>query len=161
MMESSSYLSAVSAPMVVADADAVAWDDQADIVIVGFGGAGVSAGIQARELGGDVIAIDRFGGGGATAFSGGVVYAGGTAVQRDAGVADSAANMFAYLSQEESAVSPATLRRFCDGSAADLDWLAANGVQFDGTVFKEKTAYPPDGKFLYYSGNEKVPVLCR
>ena len=156
MMQGSDYLSAVTDPLVIDDAG-VAWSDAADIVVVGFGGAGVSAAIQARELGGDVIAIDRFGGGGATAFSGGVVYAGGTTVQREAGVDDSAGNMFDYLSQEESAVSPATLRRFCDGSAGDLDWLAENGVAFNGTVFKEKTAYPPDGYFLYYSGNEKVP----
>jgi 3-oxo-5alpha-steroid 4-dehydrogenase len=161
MMVGTGYLSAVSDPLVIDAAEGVGWDDQADLVIVGFGGAGVSAAIQARELGGEVIAVDRFGGGGATAFSGGVVYAGGTSVQQDAGVADSADNMFDYLSQEDSAVGASTLRRFCDGSAADLDWLAANGVEFSGTVFKDKTAYPPDGYFLYYSGNEKVPSYTR
>src|SRR3954466_8308970 len=120
MMQASGYLSAVSDPLVVDDANAVRWDDQADVVIVGFGGAGVAAAIEARELGGDVIAIHRFGGGGATAFSGGVVYGGGTTAQREAGVEDSADNMFDYLSQEESAVGTATLRRFCEGSAGDL-----------------------------------------
>ena len=155
------YLTAVGDPLIVASPDAVAWDDSADLIVVGFGGAGASAGLQARELGGEVIALDRFGGGGATAFSGGIYYAGGTRYQAEAGYEDSAANMFAYLSQEESAVSEETLRRFCEGSNDDIEWLARHGVPFDSTTWKDKTAYPPDGYFLYYSGNEKVPSYTR
>lgn len=154
-------MSAVGDPLVVASPNAVAWDDSADLIVVGFGGAGASAALQARELGGDVIAVDRFGGGGATAFSGGIFYAGGTRFQVEAGFEDSADNMFAYLSQEESAVSPETLRRFCEGSNDDLEWLTQHGVPFASTAWKEKTAYPPDGYFLYYSGNEKVPSYTR
>jgi 3-oxo-5alpha-steroid 4-dehydrogenase len=149
------------APLVIERGEELAWDDRADIVVVGFGGAGVATAIEARDGGAEVIALDRFAGGGATRFSGGVVYAGGTSYQREAGFADSADNMFAYLSQEASPVSPATLRRFCDGSAADLDWLAANGVPFAATAFEDKTAYPPEGYFLYYSGNEKIPSYAR
>jgi 3-oxo-5alpha-steroid 4-dehydrogenase len=156
-MERQTYLSTVSDPLILDDPASAEWADEADLVIVGFGGAGVAAAIQGRDLGATVIAIDRFAGGGATAFSGGVVYGGGTRIQQQAGFEDSAETMFAYLSQEESAVESETLRRFCDGSAADLDWLAENGVPFDSTAFEEKTAYPPDGHFLYYSGNEKVP----
>lgn len=155
------YLSSVGDPLVVADGEKPDWNDEADMVIVGFGGAGAAAALQARELGGDVIALDRFGGGGATAFSGGVVYAGGTRYQAEAGFEDSAENMFAYLAQEESAVESDTLRRFCEGSNADIEWLASHGVPFDSTAFTEKTAYPPDGFFLYYSGNEKVPSYAR
>jgi 3-oxo-5alpha-steroid 4-dehydrogenase len=147
----------ISAPLVASTVDDPAWDDEADLVVVGFGGAGAAAAIQARELGADVIVLDRFAGGGATAASGGIMYAGGTRHQREAGFADTAGNMFAYLSQEKCAVGLDTLRRFCDGSAADLEWLANNGVPFSGPVFEEKTAYPPEGFFLYYSGNEKIP----
>ena len=51
--------------------------------------------------GADVLVIDRFGGGGATALSGGVVYAGGgTPQQRAAGVDRHAEAMFGYLSTE-------------------------------------------------------------
>lgn len=148
-------LARVGDPIVI-DEDA-AWDDEADIVIVGYGGAGVAAAIEGRDAGVDVLALDRFTGGGATALSGGVVYGGGTRYQQAAGYPDSADEMFAYLSQEDCAVGMDTLRRFCDGSAADIDWLAANGVPFDSTVFTEKTAYPPEAHFLYYSGNEKIP----
>lgn len=136
----------------------IAWDEAADVVVVGFGGAGVSAAIEAREHGAAVLALDRFAGGGATAYSGGVIYAGGTRVQAEAGFADSAEAMFRYLSMEVGeAVTPTTLRRFCDGSAADLEWLIRHGVVFNRKAMTAKTAYPPDAYSLYYSGNEKAP----
>ena len=68
----------VLAPLIIDRADDTAWDAEADVVVVGFGGAGVVAALQAREGGADVLAVDRFGGGGATSYSGGVTYAGGT-----------------------------------------------------------------------------------
>ena len=154
----SDFVSATEAPLVLTDAQAASWHATTDVVVVGFGGAGVVAALQAVEEGREVIAIDRFSGGGATAFSGGVTYAGGTRFQREAGYADDADNMYHYLSSEESAVSPQTLKRFCQGSNADLEWLAGHGVPFSSALFPEKTTYPPEGSFLYYSGNEKVPA---
>jgi 3-oxo-5alpha-steroid 4-dehydrogenase len=147
-------------PLVVANARSVEWASTADVVVVGFGGAGVVAALQAREAGADVIAIDRFAGGGATAFSGGVIYAGGTRYQRESGFDDTPDEMYKYLAAEGSAVGPDTLRRFCEDSAGDLDWLEAHGVPHGGNAFTDKTNYPPDGHWLYYSGNEKLPAFA-
>ncbi|MGI5128127.1 FAD-binding protein [Pseudonocardia sp. CA-107938] len=128
----------------------------ADVVIVGFGAAGACAAIEAARAGAEVVLIDRFAGGGATALSGGVVYAGGgTEYQRAAGVDDTPDAMFAYLSQEiGDAVSPRTLRRFCDESAAMVAWLAELGVPFEGSLCPYKTSYPSDRHYLYFSGSE-------
>lgn len=145
----------VEAPLRVEDVKAVDWDGEADIVVVGFGGAGVVACLQALEQGASVIAVDRFAGGGATEKSGGVVYAGGTEYQRAAGYNDSAEEMFNYLSFEGTPVRASTLRQFCEGSAADIDWVCSFGVEFGSTCYEERTAYPPDGYFLYYTGMEK------
>lgn len=148
-------------PIGIDDADGVQWDRVTDVVVVGFGGAGASAALQARESGADVILIDRFGGGGTTKYSGGVIYAGNTRFQHEAGIADSVDNMFAYLAQEVGdAVRPETLRRYCEGSAADLDWLIGHGVRYDSSAYLEKITYPPEGKYLYYSGNEKSPAFA-
>ncbi|HEX9335326.1 MAG TPA: FAD-binding protein [Pseudonocardiaceae bacterium] len=127
-----------------------------DVVVVGFGAAGACAAIEAARAGARVLICDRFYGGGASALSGGVVYAGGgTAPQREAGVADTPEAMFAYLSEEVGdAVTPATLRRFCDDSAAMIDWLAAQGVPFQGSLCPYKTSYPSNHHYLYYSGSE-------
>ncbi|PYY66301.1 delta 4, 5-alpha steroid dehydrogenase, partial [Pseudomonas jessenii] len=61
----------------VNSADQLPWDERCDLLIVGFGGAGACAAIEASTRGLSVLALDRFEGGGATALSGGVVYAGG------------------------------------------------------------------------------------
>lgn len=149
----------VEPPLRVADAADLAWDEEADVVVVGFGGAGAAAALEAREQGADVLVVERFEGGGSTAYSGGVFYAGGgTRFQREAGVEDSPADMYDYLAQEhEDAVSPRTLRRFCDESAANTEWLVGHGVGFEGSLYSGKTSYPPEDKYLYYAGNEKVP----
>ncbi|MCU1642933.1 MAG: rRNA methyltransferase [Nocardia sp.] len=132
------------------------WDSSADVVVVGYGGAGVAAALAARESGADVLAIDRFIGGGATALSGGIVYAGGgTWVQRAAGVEDDVDNMLAYLRAEVGdAVSEQTLRRFCEESSAMIDWLTGHGVPFEPSLCPYKTSYPTDEHYLYYSGSE-------
>ncbi|MCW6007660.1 FAD-binding protein [Micromonospora sp. CPCC 205371] len=134
----------------------VAWDEYADVVVVGFGAAGACAAIEAAEAGASVVALDRFGGGGSTALSGGVVYAGGgTAQQRAAGIEDTPEAMFAYLRHEVGdAVSSATLRRFCEGSAGALAWLEERGVPFDASLCPYKTSYPDNRFYLYYSGSE-------
>lgn len=135
----------------------LAADYQADVVIVGFGGAGACAALAAAALGASVIVIERFTGGGATALSGGVVYAGGgTLQQMEAGVDDSPDAMFDYLSVEVGdAVTPATLRSFCEGSAGLVAWLAGHGVPFEGSLCPDKTSYPTNRHYLYYSGSER------
>jgi 3-oxo-5alpha-steroid 4-dehydrogenase len=134
------------------------WDDRADVVVIGFGGAGACAAIEAAEAGREVLVIDRFTGGGATAVSGGVVYAGGgTAIQRSAGVTDTPEQMFAYLRQEVGdVVSSVTLKRFCEDSAGMIDWLAERGVPFEASLCPYKTSYPNNRFYLYYSGSEQA-----
>ena len=147
----------------VANADTTAWHDAADIVIVGYGGAGICAALEAVESGATVIAIDRFTGGGATAMSGGIVYAGGgTSVQASAGVTDSVDEMAKYLALEVGdTVSAETVRRYCEQSRDNIDWLIQHGVPYQDTVFKDKIVYPPDDIALYYSGNEKTAEYAR
>ena len=130
----------------------------AGVVVVGFGAAGACAAIEAAEAGADVLVLDRFDGGGATALSGGVVYAGGgTAQQAEAGIADTADAMHDYLAHEVGdAVSDRTLRAFCDGSPAMLAWLEERGVPFASSVCPYKTSYPTDRHYLYYSGSETL-----
>jgi 3-oxo-5alpha-steroid 4-dehydrogenase len=133
-----------------------AWDTSADIAVVGFGGAGAAAAIEALEQGASVAVIDRFNGGGSTRISGGIVYAGGgTRIQSEAGITDSPENMYNYLLRETGdSVSEATLKKFCHDSAANLDWLMQHGAPFDASLCPFKTSYPSNDYYLYYSGNE-------
>jgi len=147
------------APLEIQDVDGCPWDDVADVIVVGLGAAGITAAIEARERGADVLVLDRFEGGGATAISGGVFYGGGgTHIQEEAGVEDTVENMYRYLSMEvQDAVSAETLRDFCQRSAATVRWLTDRGVPFRGNLCPVKTSYPTNEYHLYYSGNEPFP----
>ncbi|HCT81640.1 MAG TPA: FAD-binding protein [Micromonosporaceae bacterium] len=129
---------------------------EADVVVVGFGAAGACAALEAAAAGADVLVLDRFSGGGATALSGGVVYAGGgTSHQLKAGVTDSAEAMYDYLSTETAdVVSAETLREFCRDSVQMLEWLEQHGVPFDSSLCPYKTSYPTNRHYLYHSGSE-------
>ena len=59
-------------PWVLTSTNGESWDEEADVVIVGFGGAGVCAALEAQAEGARALVLDRFHGGGATAISGGV-----------------------------------------------------------------------------------------
>ena len=161
--QDTNWHSGIESPLKVASADEVNWDYEADLVLVGFGGAGATAALRARQNGLDVIALDCAEGGGATLASGGVFYAGGgTSVQIANGEQDTPENMFNYLKLEtQGVIKDATLRRFCDNSADTLEWLVSNGVQFSGPVWKEKTSYPNVDYFLYHPDNSLLPEYAR
>ncbi len=143
---------AIDAPLRLDNPDSHDWDEAADLVVVGLGGAGIAAALQGLELGLSVIAVDQYDGGGSSAANGGVYYAGGgTSIQKEAGVDDDPQRMFDYLKQETGTiVRDETLRDFCDTSAATLDWLRSHGAPFQGSYHREKTSYPPLDKFLYH-----------
>lgn len=140
----------------VVDESTANWTDSFDVVVVGLGAAGVSASLEALGQKARVAFIDRFEGGGTTARSGSVMYSGGgTSLQKRLGVEDDPESMFEYLKHEvESAVTPETLRKFCQDSPENFDWVTSNGVKYSGKLFPKKTSYPVHGNSLYYSGNE-------
>lgn len=145
-------------PALVVDGTNPEWNLSCDVLVVGFGAAGASAAIAARKTGANVIVADRFDGGGASAKSGGIVYAGGgTPHQKKAGYEDTPEEMFKYLRMETGdSVTEPTLRQFCEDSRGMIEWLESIGANFESSAPPPKTSYPKDGIYLYYSGNEAV-----
>jgi fumarate reductase flavoprotein subunit len=118
-----------------------------DIIIVGGGGAGLSAAIMAREAGASCIVLEADKKlGGATALSAAVMYAAGTSVQRAAGViGDTADAMYDYIMTLAGwEANPRIVRILADQSGPCLEWLISLGVEF-----------PP--QYLVCSGVEDVP----
>ncbi|MFA6114691.1 MAG: FAD-dependent oxidoreductase [Sphingomonas sp.] len=117
-----------------------------DVLIVGGGGAGMAAAIEAADSGASVTVLEAGKrAGGSTALSGGVFYAAGTSVQRAAGVADDVERMYCYyMTFNRWNLEPWLIRRFCEESAPTLEWLLGLGVEM-----------PVEG--LYISGVEDVP----
>ncbi len=150
----------IISPLQIDDPNQSGWDDEADVVVVGFGAAGACAALEAHESGADVILVDKFEGGGATALSGGVIYAGATRFQKEAGFEDTPEEMFKYLGMEVGdIVQKDTLRRFCENSAANLEWLIEHGAAYGARLASPDEAYDTAlsaGASLYFSGNEYV-----
>src|ERR1700761_1325257 len=117
-----------------------------DVLVVGGGGAGMAAAIEAADAGASVIGLGagkRTGG--SAARSGGVFYAAATSVQKAAGVHDSVEAMYRYyMTFNRWNLEPWLIRRFCEESAPTLEWLIALGADV-----------PAEG--LYVSGVDDVP----
>lgn len=134
------------------------WADNADVVIVGLGGAGACAAIEARMAGAEVLALERAsGGGGTTALAAGHLYmGGGTPVQKAVGVEDSVEAMFAYLMANTPTPEEDKIRLYCAQSVAHFEWLEARGVPFKRTYYRGKHVVQPTDECLIESGNEQV-----
>lgn len=138
-------------------ASVTSWDDQADVVIAGYGVAGAAAAVEAARSGADVLVLERTGSwGGAAAMAGGFIYlGGGTALQKACGFDDSVDNMAAFLNV---AMGPGAdedrIADYCAGSAAHFDWLVGCGVPFKAEFFSEPGWEPMGDQGLMYSGGE-------
>jgi 3-oxo-5alpha-steroid 4-dehydrogenase len=134
------------------------WNDEADVLVIGCGGAGASAAIAAREADVDVLALERASGlSGTTTMAGGAVYlGGGTRPQLANGFDDDPNNMFDYLMTNTPEPDEAKIRLYCDESVSHFDWLVAQGVPFSDGYYALKTDEPPTTDCLFWSGNEKA-----
>jgi succinate dehydrogenase/fumarate reductase flavoprotein subunit len=139
-----------------------AWDRSVDVLVVGQGIAGVSAALEAKRAGAEVLVIERAsGGGGASAVSAGVFYlGGGTAVQQACGYEDSADNMARFLLASTGNPDRAMIQLFCDGSVEHFNWLEAQGVPFERSGVSAKVFFPAGKECLFGTGNEKVWPYC-
>ncbi|NKY50130.1 FAD-dependent oxidoreductase [Nocardia vermiculata] len=135
------------------------WDYEADVVIAGYGIAGVTAAIEASEAGADVLVLERTGGwGGAAALSGGFIYlGGGTPLQKALGFEDTPENMEKFM---RAALGPgvdeAKVHDYCQGSVEHFNWLVAQGVPFKEEFWGEPGWEPPHDEGLMYSGGENA-----
>ncbi|QXU54396.1 FAD-dependent oxidoreductase [Rhodococcus sp. LW-XY12] len=133
------------------------WDHEADVVVAGYGIAGVSASIEAARAGADVLVLERTGGwGGAASLSGGIVYlGGGTPLQKALGFDDTPENMKAFML---AALGPGTdeakIIEYCEGSVEHYEWLVDNGVVFKESFWGEPGWEIPGDDGLMYSGGE-------
>ncbi len=144
--------------MIVAATDVGTWSAEADLIVVGYGIAGVCGAVEAREAGADVIVLERSSGcTGSTAVASGHFYlGGGTAVQTACGFSDSAQAMADYWMAVTERPDKAKIDALAAGSVALFDWLEARGVPFDRSYFPTKAVIQQGRECLIWTGNEKV-----
>ena len=113
------------------------WDDKADVVVIGGGGAGLRAGLAAATAGAKTIVLEKTGDpGGKTAMSIGIMTASGTSVQKAAGVKDSharhLADVVAMAKEAGTKINVTSTKFMMRACSAELENLIALGVKFSG-----------------------------
>lgn len=140
--------------------DVPQWDMETDVVVVGFGGAGSCAAIEAADAGSEVLLFElASASGGSTAMSSGEVYLGGnggTRVQQAAGFEDSTENFFNYMMAVHGPqADEAKVRAYCEGAVEHFNWLVEHGVEFKDTFLDKRAIVALTDDGLLYTGNEK------
>jgi fumarate reductase flavoprotein subunit len=125
-----------------------------DVIVVGGGGAGLAAAIEAKRAGASVLiceAADRLGG--STALSGGLVLAADTKFQKAQGITDSADDFYDYIMiMNRWEIEAAVARRYADESGATIDWLVDLGIEFEPTLYPVALSPVPRGHSPKESG---------
>lgn len=112
---------------------------ESEVVVVGGGGAGLAAAIEARACGCEVILIEKNPAlGGSTAWSIGSITATGTPHQIRRGIQDSPAEHWADMPRFAGDLAPrdndALRQVLCDHVPETFRWLLALGVRFYGPM---------------------------
>lgn len=111
-----------------------AWDQEADVVIVGSGGTGVAAAAAAAESCASALILEKAGvAGGTTNFSGGVMQAAGTQVQKElTAYQDDTPEKHAqlWIKAGEGLVDEELVRDLAAGAPGHIEWLTGLGLKF-------------------------------
>ena len=104
-------------------------DINVDVAVIGAGGAGLSAAVQANELGAKVVVVEKMAMvGGNTVRAAGGLNATETALQKAKGTKDSVEIMyFDTMKGGHWLNDPALVRTLAEKSASSVDWLLAHG----------------------------------
>ncbi len=137
------------------------WDFETDVAIVGYGGAGSCAAIEASDAGARVMLFEASSdSGGSTALSSAEIYMGGnggTRVQRACGYEDSSEDMFNFLMAcQGPQADEAKIRTYVDNSLDHFNWLVDKGVPFKDSEYKERAIMSLTDDCLLFTGNEKA-----
>lgn len=105
-------------------------DTETDIVIIGAGGAGLTAAIEATNQGAKVIVVEKNAFmGGNTNYATGGMNAAGTKYQKEKGIEDSPELFYAdTMKGGHDLNDPELLKVFTEKSAETLDWLESLGA---------------------------------
>jgi flavocytochrome c len=128
----------VCAPAAFSQEAPSVWDKTFDVVVVGGGGAGLSAALSAAESGARVLLIEKEAFiGGDTLISGGYFDAAGTPLQNRLGIEDSR-----ELYEEQMLLSadgrsdPKLAAALAAKSEETWEWLKRHGVKFEDRVYQ-------------------------
>lgn len=127
-----------------------------DLVIIGGGGAGMTACIRAAELGIDTVLVEKMSFmGGAISISGGNQVVSGSKLQEDAGVTDDSVESMVedFLANGANLNVPELLTLYAENVGPTSDWLQEKGVTYDTESGLHQLAEYSHDRELAYTGS--------
>lgn len=114
------------------------WDQTWEVIVIGAGGAGLAAGITAKELGAKTIVLEKMAfPGGNTMVSGGGMNAAVEADYKAAGVEDSPKlHAEQTLAAGDDRADPALVEILAKGAPESVEWLKKIGVKFRPGIYQ-------------------------
>ena len=118
------------------------WHREADVVIVGAGGAGVCAALEARAAGADVLVLERaWKGGGPPRGVRAALHGRGTPLQKACGFEDDPEEMYKYLIASCGPGADAEkIRLYCERSVEHYHWITGRGVRSSRPICRSRSA---------------------
>ena len=137
------------------------WEAEVDVAVIGFGGAGACAAIEASDAGAEVAIFEvASASGGSTALSSSEIYlggSGGTPAQRANGFEDDTQDMLRYLMMAGGPNADADkVRMYAHNSLGHMQWLQSMGIEFNTTFIPDKMIVHLSDDCLLFTGSEEA-----
>ncbi len=139
------------------------WDREVDIIVVGFGGAGAAAAIEAHDAGADVLILEKAPlPGGTTAVSGGGIYCGGTSLQKELGIEDSTEEVYKFYMavanfEGKLRAAPQLIKIVAEQGPVTFEWCKGLGISFPARLWEVSPHFHAARPGLTMTGNELYP----
>ncbi|MFC2067604.1 FAD-dependent oxidoreductase [Chloroflexota bacterium] len=142
------------------------WDHEADVIVVGLGGAGAAAAIEAHDTGADVLILEKMSiPGGCTKISQGAVYCGGSSLQKELGIDDSPDEVYKFYMavanfEGELRADPDLVKIAAFQGPETFEWCKGLGIHFPANVRPTPPFFHTSLPGLSMISNERYPEFA-
>ena len=144
---------------------------ETDIAVIGSGIAGLSAAVEAKYCGADVVLIEKQGiVGGSSCICGGKIIAAGSETQRKQGILDTPQMLFDFLKKSAgNFLDDDKINYFCYHATGNLEWLVEQGHEVQDVEAAHSSILPwrihnsigGEGQTMGWGGSFIVPLNDR
>lgn len=140
--------------------------DSTDVVVVGYGFAGMNAALEAANNGAHVVILEKTEQrGGSLRLAGGTLSGAGTKMQKDAGIEDSPELFYEEIVSRNEGIGgednylPDVAMFYCQHAGEAVDWLDALGCDMGERTVGQPSLYQPMKVARVYSTGKSASYL--